>query len=85
MDALSIGSIALLGLIAAYVTYRMLHPRAPIDPTRLKEPSERVKELAQQGPSEQIEAMRAYRQETGADVREALAVIKSLNPSANPR
>jgi hypothetical protein len=47
----------------------LLH-QAGIDLLRPAEPSERVKTLAQQ-PSQRVEAIRAYRQETGADLRAA--------------
>ena len=54
---------------------------AGIDPLRPGEPSERVKVVAQQ-PSQRIEAIKTYRQETGADLRAAKAMIESLqNPA----
>jgi hypothetical protein len=40
-------------------------------------PSERVRRLAAD-PGNRIEAMRAFREETGADVRAAIAVIDAL-------
>jgi hypothetical protein len=48
-----------------------------IDPLALAPPSDRVKQLAAD-PARKIEAMRVYRQETGADLRAAKAVIDSL-------
>jgi ribosomal protein L7/L12 len=59
----------------------LLLRHAGIDPSKPAEPSERVKVLAQQ-PSQRIEAIKAYRQETGADLRAAKAMIESLqNPA----
>ena len=55
----------------------LLLRQAGIDPLRPAEPSDRVRTLALQ-PSQRIEAIRAYRQETGADVRAAVAMIDSL-------
>ena len=40
-------------------------------------PAERVRKLAED-PKNRIEAMRAFREETGADVRATVAVIDSL-------
>ncbi len=59
--------------------YRMnlLLRHAGIDPSRQTEPSERVRALAQE-PSQKIEAIKAYREETGADLRAAKAMIESL-------
>jgi ribosomal protein L7/L12 len=53
---------------------------AGINPSKPAEPSERVKVLAQQ-PSQRIEAIKAYREETGADLRSAKAMIESLQNS----
>jgi ribosomal protein L7/L12 len=55
----------------------LLLRRAGIDPSKPAEPSDHVKLLAQQ-PSRRIEAIKAYRRETGADLRSAKAVIESL-------
>ncbi|HEY3784627.1 MAG TPA: hypothetical protein VGL55_05055 [Steroidobacteraceae bacterium] len=60
----------------------LLLPQAGIDPSRPTEPFERVKTLAQQ-PAQRIEAIRAYRQETGAELRTAVAVIDSLKSSVD--
>ena len=59
----------------------LLLRHAGIDPSLPAEPSERVKVLAQQ-PSQRIEAIKAYRQETGADLRSAKSMIESLQKSA---
>ena len=48
-----------------------------IDPTAVVPPSNRVKQLAAD-PKRRIEAMRVYRQETGADVRVAKATVDGL-------
>jgi ribosomal protein L7/L12 len=58
----------------------LLLRHAGIDPSKPAEPSVRVKVLAQQ-PSQRIEAIKAYRQETGADLRSAKAMIESLQKS----
>jgi ribosomal protein L7/L12 len=58
----------------------LLLRHAGIDPSKPAEPSERVKVLAQQ-PSQRIEAIKAYRRETGADLRAARAMIESLRNS----
>jgi hypothetical protein len=55
----------------------LLLRHAGIDPLRPGEPSERVKVLAQQ-PSQRIEAIKAYREESGAGLRAAVAMIDSL-------
>jgi len=55
----------------------LLLRQAGVDPSKPAEPSERVKLLAQQ-PSRRVEAIKAYRQETGADLRTAKAMIESL-------
>ena len=63
----------------------LLLRHAGIDRSKLAEPSERVKELAQQS-SQRIEAIKAYREETGADLRAAKAVIEALqNPAGSDR
>jgi ribosomal protein L7/L12 len=51
-----------------------------IDPSKPAEPSDHVKLLAQQ-PSQRIEAIKAYRRETGADLRSAKTVIEALQHS----
>lgn len=48
-----------------------------IDPAQLAEPSEQVKALARQ-PGRRIEAIKAYRQQTGAGLKEAKAVVDKL-------
>jgi len=48
-----------------------------LNPSAFAPPSERVKELAAD-PARKIEAMRLYRQETGADLKTAQAMIDSL-------
>lgn len=48
-----------------------------IDPLAFAPPSDRVKELAAD-PARKIEAMRVYRQETGADLKAAKSMIDSL-------
>lgn len=48
-----------------------------VDPLSFAAPSARVKELAMD-PARRIEAMRVYRQETGADLRTAKSVIDNL-------
>jgi hypothetical protein len=55
----------------------LLLRQAGIDPRRPGEASDRVKTLALQ-PSQRIEAIRVYREETGADLRAAMAMIDSL-------
>jgi len=60
----------------------LLLRQAGIDPSRPAEPSDHVKLLAQQ-PSQRIEAIKAYRRETGADLRSAKAVIESLQSSSD--
>jgi ribosomal protein L7/L12 len=62
----------------------LLLRRAGIDPSKPAEPSDHVKFLAQQ-PSQRIEAIKAYRQETGADLRTAKAMIESLQLSPEQR
>jgi ribosomal protein L7/L12 len=58
----------------------LLVRHAGIDPSKPAEPSDRVRLLAQQ-PSQRIEAIKAYREESGADLRAAKAMIESLqNP-----
>ena len=60
----------------------LLLRQAGIDPAKLPEPSERVKALAQH-PAQRIAAIKAYREETGADLRAAQAVIESLQVPAD--
>ena len=60
----------------------LLLRQAGIDPSRPAEPSDHVKLLAQQ-PSQRIQAIKAYRRETGADLRSAKAVIESLQSSSD--
>ena len=48
-----------------------------IDPTAVAPPSDQVKLLAAD-PARRIEAMRLYRQETGADIRAAKAMVDTL-------
>jgi ribosomal protein L7/L12 len=48
-----------------------------IDPTAEAPPSDRVKQLAAD-PARKIEAMRLYRQETGADLKTAKTVVDNL-------
>jgi hypothetical protein len=48
-----------------------------IDLTATVPPSDRVKALAAD-PARKIEAMRLYRQETGADLRAAMTVVEGL-------
>jgi ribosomal protein L7/L12 len=48
-----------------------------IDPTAEAAPSDRVKLLATD-PARKIEAMRLYRQETGADLKTAKTVVDNL-------
>jgi ribosomal protein L7/L12 len=58
----------------------LLLRHAGIDLSKPAEPSERVKLLAQQ-PSQRIEAIKAYREESGADLRSARAMIEALRNS----
>jgi ribosomal protein L7/L12 len=53
-----------------------------IDPAELAEPSEKVKALASQ-PGGRIEAIKAYRQQTGAGLKEAKAVVDKLAAESN--
>jgi ribosomal protein L7/L12 len=48
-----------------------------IDPSYFAPPSEQVKLLAAD-PARRIEAMRLYRQETGADLKAAKALVDTL-------
>ena len=48
-----------------------------IEPDRFDAPSEEVRELAKQ-PGKQVEALRAYRKQTGAGLKDAQAAINSL-------
>lgn len=48
-----------------------------IDSTATAAPSDRVKALAAD-PGRKIEAIRLYRQETGADLRAAMTVVEGL-------
>jgi hypothetical protein len=48
-----------------------------IDSTATAPPSDRVKALAAD-PARKIEAIRLYRQETGADLRAAMTVVEGL-------
>ena len=54
-----------------------------VDPSKLAEPSDEVKVLASR-PGARIEAIKAYRQQTGAGLKEAKAVIDKLIARAGP-
>jgi ribosomal protein L7/L12 len=55
---------------------RLIH-HFGIDPDLIAEPSEKVKALARM-PGSKVAAIKAYRQETGLDLKEAKAVIDKL-------
>jgi ribosomal protein L7/L12 len=88
------GTLSLVVLVVIWINQNQVNRRlqelqqgvglllrhAGIDPANPGEPSERVKALAQQ-PSQRIEAIKAYREETGADLRTAVRVIDSLKNS----
>ena len=52
-----------------------------IEPERFDPPSDEVRVLAQQ-PGKQVEALRAYRKQTGAGLKDAQAAINSLQAGA---
>jgi ribosomal protein L7/L12 len=56
---------------------RLLLDHAGVDPLRTIEPSAQVRSLARD-PERYIEAIRAYRMQSGAGLREARAVVDSL-------
>ncbi len=79
-SASSLGTDSWLALWPLQHGVGLLLRQAGIDPAKPGEPSGRVQALAQQ-PSQRIEAIKAYREETGAGLRAAVKVIDSFKDS----